>query len=86
MAMAAEINRGVPVVDMSDAICSETECPVVVGNVIAWRDGNHLTSTYIGTLAPFLLERLKAASPRLAAAARPARNSRGEESVSAKVD
>ena len=29
-------------------------CPVVVGNVLIYRDNHHLTATYARSLAPFL--------------------------------
>ena len=39
-------------IDMNDWICpSASACPVVVGNVMVWRDAQHLTATYARTLA-----------------------------------
>jgi peptidoglycan/LPS O-acetylase OafA/YrhL len=42
-------------VDLSDYICLENVCPLVVGGVVVVRsDGLHLTATYARTLAPYL--------------------------------
>ncbi|MEF2978751.1 acyltransferase family protein [Subtercola sp. YIM 133946] len=39
-------------IDMDAAICpSETSCPPVIGNVLIYRSGSHITATYVGTLA-----------------------------------
>ncbi len=45
-------------IDMSDGLCTETECPMIIGNVVVWRDAHHLTATYSRMLAPYLAERL----------------------------
>lgn len=47
-------------IDMNDALCTETQCPIVVGNVVVWRDTHHLTATYSRMLAPYLEKRLPA--------------------------
>lgn len=44
----------VPIIDLTDAICEADTCRAIVGNVLAWRDSNHLTATYVRTLAPTL--------------------------------
>ena len=41
-------------VDLTDLICSATQCPAVVGGVLVYFDSSHLTATYSRTLAPFL--------------------------------
>lgn len=44
-------------VDMTDAICPEVsagQCPAVIGNAMVYRQGSHLTATYVQTLAPVL--------------------------------
>ena len=66
--VAAAVNRAVPLIDMTDGICTATQCPAVIGNVVVWRDSNHLTVTYVRTLAPFFLARLQKAVPAVAAA------------------
>ncbi|GAA4473520.1 acyltransferase family protein [Enteractinococcus fodinae] len=58
MLSAAEA-AGVDTVDMSDALCSPEACAPVVGGVIVWRDGHHITATYAETLAQILEEKLR---------------------------
>jgi hypothetical protein len=48
---AAKELGGVSVLDLSDWICTSTECPSVVGNVLVYRDSGHLSATYAATLA-----------------------------------
>ncbi len=58
---AVQSSPDVGLVDMSDFICRETFCPVVVGNVIVYRDtSSHLTQTYVTTLAPYFATKLDA--------------------------
>ncbi|HEY4558878.1 MAG TPA: acyltransferase family protein [Enteractinococcus sp.] len=49
-------------VDMSDALCSAEACAPVVGGVIVWRDGHHITATYAETLAGALERKLQESS------------------------
>ncbi|MBO0609174.1 acyltransferase family protein [Myceligenerans salitolerans] len=49
---------GVPVVKTLDFYCDATTCPAVIGSVIPYRDGHHLSMTYIRTFEDALLERL----------------------------
>ncbi|HEY7856949.1 MAG TPA: acyltransferase family protein [Candidatus Nanopelagicales bacterium] len=44
--------------DMNDYVCPGTRCPAVIGNVLVYRDKDHLTATYMRTLAPVLYTRL----------------------------
>lgn len=44
----------VSLLDLNDYLCSGSECPAVVGNVLVYWDGNHITRTYMRTLAPVL--------------------------------
>jgi peptidoglycan/LPS O-acetylase OafA/YrhL len=44
---------GVPVVDPTPWLCGR-DCPLVVGNVLVYRDTNHLTSAYAEMLSPLL--------------------------------
>jgi peptidoglycan/LPS O-acetylase OafA/YrhL len=68
---AARILKGtVPVINMNSLICTPTECPSVVGNVLVYFDSHHLTQAYSQTLAPFLQEKLLAVSATLRTAAR----------------
>ncbi|MCK9794992.1 acyltransferase [Isoptericola sp. 4D.3] len=51
---AAERVPGVDVVDLTDRYCGAESCPAVIGNVMVYRDTNHVTDTYARSLAPFL--------------------------------
>lgn len=45
-------------IDMLKHICPEgvttdsSQCPVVIGNIIVWYDGSHLTNQHVATLIP----------------------------------
>jgi hypothetical protein len=68
---AARILKGtVPVINMNSLICTPTECPAVVGNVLVYFDFHHMTEAYSQTLTPYLQAKLLAVSPTLRAAAR----------------
>ncbi|WP_460459912.1 acyltransferase family protein [Angustibacter peucedani] len=41
-------------VDLTDAICPQDRCAPVIGHVLVYRQGSHLTATYVKTLAPRL--------------------------------
>lgn len=45
-------------VDLSDFFCTETTCPPVVGNVLVYMDDNHVSDTYMATLAPIVQQKL----------------------------
>src|SRR5690606_23320504 len=47
--------------DLSDHICSAATCEPVIGKVLVYRDRNHITATYMKTLAPMLRTELMAA-------------------------
>lgn len=57
---AAKDVPGVEVVDLNDYICPGDVCPPVIGDVLVYRQGAHLTETYIESLEPMLEERLAA--------------------------
>ena len=40
--------------DLNDLICPYSPCPVVFHDVLAWRNRDHLTATFVKTLAPSL--------------------------------
>ncbi|HEX6887407.1 MAG TPA: acyltransferase family protein [Candidatus Nanopelagicales bacterium] len=42
---------GVRVLDLRDEVCGERSCPAVVDGILRWRDRDHLTATYVATLA-----------------------------------
>lgn len=49
---------GVASVDLRDYICPGDSCPAVIGNVLVYRRGSHLTATYVSSLTPRLDEAL----------------------------
>ena len=54
----------VPFIDMNPFICPtayDGTCPPVIGNVMIYRQGSHITKTYIETMAQPLYERLRKA-------------------------
>ena len=53
---------GVPVLDLRPWICPTTICPVMIGDVLVYRQGSHLTATYATSLAPMLGEALHRAT------------------------
>ncbi|MBZ5735508.1 acyltransferase [Nocardioides sp. TRM66260-LWL] len=64
---AAARKADVPFIDMNDFICPtayDGRCPPVIGNVMIYRQGSHITRTYIETMAqPFYEELRKAGVP-----------------------
>jgi peptidoglycan/LPS O-acetylase OafA/YrhL len=56
----------VKVVDMNNFICGPQECEPIIGNVLVYLDGRHLTATYGQTLTKYLEPRLLKAAPQLA--------------------
>jgi peptidoglycan/LPS O-acetylase OafA/YrhL len=66
-ARATKLMKGkVKLVDMNKFVCSKTECPSVVGNVLVYFDAHHLTSNYSNTMAPYLAPQLFSSSAVLA--------------------
>jgi peptidoglycan/LPS O-acetylase OafA/YrhL len=55
---AAAKEAKVPFLDLTDWICPTAECAPVIGNVLVYRQGSHITKTYIETLAPRLEQAL----------------------------
>ena len=49
---------GLSLLDMSDALCSQTSCPAQVGNMYVYLDNNHLGATYAATMADLFETRL----------------------------
>lgn len=60
-AVAAEL-PGTTFLDMTDYFCNEVMCPAVIGNVIVYKDGNHVTATYMKTLESVFEQDFKAAT------------------------
>jgi peptidoglycan/LPS O-acetylase OafA/YrhL len=57
-AEAAERVEGASLVDPTPVVCPEEMCPAVVGDALVYRNGAHLTATYVRTLTPWLGEQL----------------------------
>lgn len=55
---AADLVPGTVVLDMNDVICPGGMCPAVMGEVLVYRQGSHLTRTFVETTGPILEERL----------------------------
>lgn len=59
---AMTASRGVPsLIDMTDYICppaAAAACPAVIGNALIYRQGSHLTATYVETLTDALRSRM----------------------------
>lgn len=53
------------IIDLTDAFCSQETCEPIIGNVLAYRDEDHMTATYARTLAPALETALKSEAPWL---------------------
>ena len=52
---------GAGLIVLTDQICPGTgDCPVVINNIIVWRDQHHLTATFATTLGPAIDEQLVA--------------------------
>jgi hypothetical protein len=49
---------GATVVDVVPWFCLETVCPVVVEHLQVYRDRNHITVSFVSSLAPLLADRL----------------------------
>jgi hypothetical protein len=62
-AVAAATALGAPfaqAIDLSNLMCTATECPPVVGGVLVHKDRGHLTRAFATTLGPYLLHDLDA--------------------------
>jgi hypothetical protein len=51
---AVQDQPNVSIVDLIDAICPTDRCAPVIGHVLLYRQGSHLTKTYVETLTPRL--------------------------------
>ncbi|WP_420111368.1 acyltransferase family protein [Pseudactinotalea sp.] len=49
---------GAEIIDYTDIICPSTVCPPVIGNVLVWRQGGHITDTYVRTASGLMREQL----------------------------
>jgi hypothetical protein len=58
---AAQV-AGTTYIDLNPWICPGDTCTTVIGGVVVYRDGHHLTRTYVETLAPRLARGLERAT------------------------
>lgn len=52
---------GARLIDLDAFYCGARRCSPVIGGVVVYRDEHHVTATYARTLAPFLLDEMRAA-------------------------
>jgi peptidoglycan/LPS O-acetylase OafA/YrhL len=57
-ARAAAQVEAVHLIDPTPVVCPEKTCPAVIGDVLLYRNGAHLTPTYARSLAPWLGKQL----------------------------
>ncbi|MGD7790123.1 acyltransferase family protein [Propionibacteriaceae bacterium Y1700] len=61
--LAAARDPEVTLVDVRDRFCDDRVCPSVVGNVLVYRDQNHITEEYVRSMMPLLEEKIAPALP-----------------------
>jgi peptidoglycan/LPS O-acetylase OafA/YrhL len=49
---------GASLIDPTPVLCPGEKCPAVIGDALVYRNGTHLTPTYVRTLVPWLDEQL----------------------------
>ena len=52
---------GISTLDTTPYFCTTTECPAVIGTIVAYFDGSHMTATYARSLAPLVEAQILAA-------------------------
>ena len=52
--IAAARDNGAEVLDVSNWLCATERCPVIVGNILVWRDSNHITTRFADWLVPLI--------------------------------
>jgi hypothetical protein len=52
-------DRGARFGTIHDRVCSYDPCPLVQGEILMWRDGSHLTRTFVEQLTPSIREMLE---------------------------
>lgn len=57
-------DRHISYLDLTGRICLSSVCPAVVGGIVAYYDGSHMTATYNRTIAPYLAPHLRYALSR----------------------
>lgn len=61
--LAARQVPGVTLLDPINQYCPDGVCPPVIGNVLVYRDGTHVTGSFTGSLAGWFDEKLPATLP-----------------------
>ena len=56
--LAAAEFEGARLIDPTPMVCPEKKCPSVIGDALVYRNGSHLTATYVRTLTPWLGKQL----------------------------
>lgn len=51
--IAVAVDNGAQYLDISNWVCGLEICPVISGNLLMYRDSNHITTTYAEWLTPF---------------------------------
>jgi hypothetical protein len=51
---ATRLGDDVSIVDLDDAMCDASRCYAVIGGVVVYADQNHLTRTFVRSMAPYL--------------------------------
>ena len=52
----AAVRNGVQYLDVRNWVCDPDNCPVIVGNILVYRDSHHLTTNYVRFLTPLINE------------------------------
>jgi len=52
--IAAAVDNSAQVLDVTNWLCTDKTCPVIVGNLLVYRDTNHITTKYAEWLAPLI--------------------------------
>ncbi|BFU42863.1 acyltransferase family protein [Krasilnikovia sp. MM14-A1004] len=52
--MTAARSQGISIIDPLPWFCTATDCPVIIGNVLVYKDRHHITTVYSKLLAPLL--------------------------------
>lgn len=52
--IAAAVDNAAQVLDVTNWLCTDKACPVIVGNLLVYRDSNHITTKYAEWLAPLI--------------------------------
>ncbi|QWF84447.1 acyltransferase family protein [Amycolatopsis sp. CA-230715] len=56
-----DLPPSVSFLDFSDYVCEPDTCPPVIGNVLVYRDENHLSAAYTSTMTPMVEEAVESA-------------------------